>query len=50
MRLTFLDPPRPEASVWDALEDDHRAAVIEALARLVAKAAVARPLEEPRDE
>ena len=50
MRLTFLDPPLPEASVWDALDDDHRAAVIEALARLVAKAAVVPPLEEPRDE
>ena len=41
MRLTFLDPPAPEARVWDALEDEHRAGVIEALARLVAKAAVA---------
>ena len=50
MRLTFLDPPAPEARVWDALEDEHRAGVIEALARLVAKAAVALPLEEPRDE
>ncbi len=50
MRLTFLDPPVPETRVWDALEDDQRAVVIEALARLVAKAALARSLEEPRDE
>jgi hypothetical protein len=41
MRLPFLDAPVPETSVWDALEDAHRAVVIEVLARLLAKAAVA---------
>lgn len=41
MRLPFLDAPVPETSVWDALEDDQRAVVIEVLARLLAKAAVA---------
>ena len=41
MRLPFLDVPVPEASVWDALEDDQRAVVIEVLARLFVKAAVA---------
>lgn len=42
MRLPFLDVPVPEASVvWDALEDDQRAVVIEVLARLLAKVAVA---------
>jgi hypothetical protein len=50
MRLTFLDPPVPEAHVWDALEDDQRAVVIEVLARLFAKATVAPPVEKPRDE
>ena len=41
LRLTFLDVPVPEARVWDALEDDQRAVVIEVLARLFVKAAVA---------
>jgi hypothetical protein len=51
MRLPFLDAPVAEASVWDALEDDQRAVVIEVLARLLAKAAVADTApEEPRDE
>ena len=50
MRLTFLDVPVPEASVWDALEDDQRAVVIEVLARLFVNAAVAHALEEPPDE
>ena len=51
MRLTFLDVPVPEASVWDALEDDQRAVVIEVLARLLVKAAVAHAaLEGSPDE
>jgi hypothetical protein len=52
MPLPFLNVPVPEeASVWDALEDDQRAVVIEVLARLLAKAAVADTApEEPRDE
>jgi hypothetical protein len=51
MRLTFLDVPVPEASVWDALEDDQRAVVIDVLARLVVKAAVAHAaLEGSPDE
>ena len=51
MHLTFLDAPVPEARVWDALEDDQRAVVIDVLARLVVKAAVAHAaLEESPDE
>jgi len=51
MRLSFLDLPVPEASVWDALEDDQRAVVIEVLARLLVKAAVAHAaLEGSPDE
>jgi hypothetical protein len=48
--LNFLDPPRPETSLWDTLDEEQRALVIELLARLVAKAAVAHPAEEPRHE
>jgi hypothetical protein len=50
MRLTFLDVPGPEASVGDALEDEQRAVVIDALARLFVKATVAQPLGGPHDE
>lgn len=50
MRLTFLDVPVPEASVWQALADKQRAVVIDVLARLFVKAAVAHALEEPPDE
>jgi hypothetical protein len=51
MRLPFLDVPVPEANVWDALEDDERAVVIEVLARLFVKAAVADAASEgPPDE
>ncbi len=51
MRLTFLDVPVPEARVWEALEDDQRAVVIDVLARLLVKAAVADAApEEPPDE
>ena len=37
MRLTFLDPPAPEARVWEALEHEQRAVVIDVLARLLVK-------------
>ena len=50
LNLTFQDVPVPEASVWDALEAEQRADVIEILASLFAKATVAQPLEEPTDE
>jgi hypothetical protein len=46
LNLNFLDRLLPEASVWDALEDEQRAVVIDALARLFVKATVALPLEE----
>ena len=50
MRLTFLDVPVPEASVWDALEDDQRAVVIEILARLFVNAVAHAALEGSPDE
>jgi hypothetical protein len=51
LSLNLLAGAVPEARVWDALDHDQRALVIEILARLFAKAA-ARPVEaeEPRDE
>ena len=50
LSLTLLEIAVPEARVWGALTPEQRAAVIELLGRLVAKAAVAAPTEERRDE
>jgi len=51
MHLTFLDVPVPEARVWEALKDHQRAVVVEVLARLFVKAAVAHAaLEESPHE
>ena len=51
LNLSLLESAVAEARVWEALDQDQRAAVIEILARLVAKAAAAAPGEEaPRDE
>lgn len=51
LSLTLLESAVAEARVWETLNPDQRAAVIEILARLVAKAAAASPgVEAPRDE
>ena len=51
LSLTLLEIAVPEARVWGALTPDQRAAVIEILGRLFAKAAVEAPsAEERRDE
>lgn len=50
MPLILLDVPVSRAHVWDALEDAQRALVIDVLARLLVKAAVAQALEDPDDE
>jgi predicted Fe-S protein YdhL (DUF1289 family) len=51
LSLTLLELAIPEERVWEALTPEQRAAVIELLGRLVAKAAVAAPrTEERRDE
>lgn len=50
LSLNLLAVPVPEARVWDALDPDQRALVIEILARLVARAAAPPVAEAPRDE
>jgi len=51
LSLTLLELAVPEARVWEALTPEQRAAVIEILGRLVAKAALDAPsADEPRDE
>lgn len=46
LHLTFLDVPAPEPDVWKELNEAQRTVVIEALARLIAQAAVAEDREE----
>lgn len=51
LTLTLLEIVDPEARVWEALTPDQRAAVIDILGRLLAKAALGAPrAEAPRDE
>ncbi len=51
LSLMLLEIAVPEARVWGTLTPDQRAAVIELLGRLFAKAALEAPnAEEPRDE
>ncbi len=42
LNLNLLNRLLAEARVWDALEDDHRAVVIDLLARLFVKTLVAQ--------
>jgi hypothetical protein len=50
LRLIGLDPPTPEARVWETLEDQHRAVVLDVLVRVLLKATLAPPLEDLPDE
>ena len=51
LSLTLLESAVADARVWETLNPDQRAAVIEILARLVAKAAAPPSAEEaPRHE
>jgi hypothetical protein len=51
LSLMLLEPAVPQARVWEALTPEQRAAAIEILGRLVAKAAVAAPsAKDRRDE
>jgi hypothetical protein len=51
LSLNFLHtPPRPEAKIWERLDDQHRRTVIEQLACLLVKATLASARQEPADE
>jgi hypothetical protein len=41
LKLNFLDLPVPQTYLWEQLDQDQRAIVIEAIARLIAKTALA---------
>jgi len=40
-QLNFLDPPTPHPSVWSRVDAERRTIVIDLIARLIAKAALA---------
>ena len=51
LSLNFLQtPPRPEAAVWERLDDQQRQVVVNRLARLLVKAALTGAHREPGDE
>jgi hypothetical protein len=51
LSLNFLQtPPRPEAAVWERLDDQQRQIVVHRLARLLVKAALTGARGEPGDE
>jgi hypothetical protein len=50
LSLSLLDLPNPHAAIWEALAQEQRVVVIEALARLLAKAAGAEAQQERADE
>jgi hypothetical protein len=51
LSLNFLQiPPRPEAAVWGCLDDQQRQVVVNRLARLLVKAALASARREAGDE
>lgn len=39
LNLNFTDRPVPETRVWNQLDEEHQQSLIEALARLIEKAA-----------
>jgi hypothetical protein len=41
----LMDPP-PDTGVWNSLNDEQRAVLIDALSRLIAKTVTATPIEE----
>jgi hypothetical protein len=47
LNLNFLDIPVPQACLWESLDNKQKQLVIEALARLMSKAAV--PVNDPKE-
>ena len=50
LNLGFVKNPRPGPSVWAALEDEQRIAVLDVLERLIVQAARPEPEKEDGDE
>lgn len=50
LNLGFLKIPRPAPTVWKALEDEQRIAVLDVLERLIVQATCPEPETENDDE
>ena len=51
IQMSFMDElPIPKTSVWDQLDDEQKAIVVESLARLVAKMMLPESNEEPNND
>jgi len=46
LKLNFLDLPLPQTYLWEQLDQEQRTIVIETIARLVAKTAIATNNQE----
>jgi len=46
IKLNFLDLPVPQTLVWDQLDDEQKAVVIETVARLIVKMILAENNQE----
>ena len=49
LNLNFTDIPMPQESVWEDLHNEQKHLIIEALARLMLKAAKTSPSPSPAD-
>ena len=50
IKLTFLDLPVSQISVWDQLDDEQKNVVIETVARLIAKMILAENNPEVKND
>ena len=49
LNLLFRDVPNPSQEVWEQLDETHRGALLEKLAKLMAKAALSEAQREEND-
>jgi hypothetical protein len=51
IQLSFMDElPIPKTSVWEQLNDEQKAVMIESVARLMAKVILAENNQEPKND
>ena len=51
IQMSFMDElPIPTTSAWDQLDDEHKAIVIESVARFMAKMILADNNQEPKND